>query len=244
MQVTVMFLTGLPFSSMNLTQKSLIPGPLITAPRRMFLPFLRVMRLETQSSITIRRSPERITASSSLSHHIEAELEPTARRTLGMSCSQLRNCVEDNAVAGLVVAGCKTVEFYIEEFAVVGVPYEGLLCGHGVGEFESHRRTLTVKFYLRLFEDCRLHFLAVFGDCLELVGVVLLGELFADVTVHKHCVATVWASDGVEQQPTSDEAVFVGAGGRLGRRYKIVVDARRGRHLLLRLCVPVLRRKC
>src|SRR5574344_1242394 len=85
--LTLIFFTGLPFSSINLTQKSLIPGPLITAPRRMFTPFFSVMRCDIQSSATIRRSPERMRVSSPLSHHIEAELEPTERRTPWMSSS-------------------------------------------------------------------------------------------------------------------------------------------------------------
>ena len=86
--VMEMLFTGCPFSSMKRTQKSLIPGPLMTAPRKILRPFFRVRRGEVQSSFTIRRSPERITASSPLSHHMEAELEPTARRTLSI-CSGL-----------------------------------------------------------------------------------------------------------------------------------------------------------
>ena len=61
----------------------------MTAPQMTLRPFLRVRRWEAQSSMTRRRSPDRMTASSPLTHHMEAELEPTARRTLGMSSSQL-----------------------------------------------------------------------------------------------------------------------------------------------------------
>src|SRR5574344_1995069 len=80
---------GCPFSSKKRRQKSLIPGPLITAPLTMFFPCFRVRRPETQSSATIRLSPERITASSPLSHHIDAEFEPTAILTFFISVGAL-----------------------------------------------------------------------------------------------------------------------------------------------------------
>jgi hypothetical protein len=59
------FLTGLPLASMNLTQKSLMPGPLMIAPRRIFLPLCNVSRGDTPSSFTIRLSPERSAGSQS-----------------------------------------------------------------------------------------------------------------------------------------------------------------------------------
>src|SRR5690348_974602 len=92
----VIFLTGFPFSSRKRTQKSLIPGPLITAPLIIFFPLLSVKRLETQSSITMRRSPERITASFPFSHHMDAELEPTAILTLLISAGLLTTVTAQN----------------------------------------------------------------------------------------------------------------------------------------------------
>ena len=65
-----------------------MPGPLMTAPRRIFLPFFKVSFLETTSSRTILRSPSSITASSPLSHHMEAPFEPTDKRTSFISSGQ------------------------------------------------------------------------------------------------------------------------------------------------------------
>src|ERR1017187_2942154 len=84
-RLRVMSLTGAPFSSIKRTQKSLRPGPFTTAPRRMLRPLSRVSRLDTQSSIFMRRSVKRSTASLPLSHHIEAAFEPTAKRTFCIS---------------------------------------------------------------------------------------------------------------------------------------------------------------
>ena len=83
-----MFFTGSPFSSRKRAQKSLMPGPFITATRSMFLPFLRVRRLDAQSSWTIRLSPDISSTSSPLSHHMEAELDPAESLTFSMSRSQ------------------------------------------------------------------------------------------------------------------------------------------------------------
>ena len=92
-----MFLTGAPFSSRRRIQKSLIPGPLITAPRIIFFPFFKVSRLDRQSSFTIRRSPDKMTTSSPFSHHMEAEFEPTDILTFGMSSGQLITVTAQNS---------------------------------------------------------------------------------------------------------------------------------------------------
>ena len=92
-----MLLTGVPFSLRKRTQKSLIPGPLMMAPRMMFLPFFKVSRRERQSSLTIRRSPERITASSPFSHHMDAELEPTDIRMFSMSSGHSMTVTAQNS---------------------------------------------------------------------------------------------------------------------------------------------------
>src|ERR1017187_5203050 len=84
-RLVVMSLTGLPFSSTKRTQKSLRPGPLMTAPRRTFFPLWSVSGLETTSSITMRRSLKRSTTSLPFSHHMEALFEPTATRTSFLS---------------------------------------------------------------------------------------------------------------------------------------------------------------
>ncbi|WP_159461405.1 hypothetical protein [Dysgonomonas massiliensis] len=94
----VMFLTGVPSSRRKRTQKSLMPGPLIMAPRRMFLPFFRVIRLDIPSSTTIRRSPESSSTCSPLSHHADAELEPADNRTSLMSSGQSITVTAQNSM--------------------------------------------------------------------------------------------------------------------------------------------------
>src|SRR5690606_23347943 len=76
---------GCPSSSRKRTQKSLSPGPLITAPRRTLRPSWRVRRSDSTSSITILRSSNSSATTSPFNHHRDAELEPTASRTSRIS---------------------------------------------------------------------------------------------------------------------------------------------------------------
>ena len=83
-----MFFIGDPFSSKKRTQKLHIPGPLITAPRMMFFPLLRVKREEVALSTIISLSPESIRASLPFNHHMLPELHPAASLTFFISSGQ------------------------------------------------------------------------------------------------------------------------------------------------------------
>ena len=195
---------GLPCSSMNRTQKSLRPGPLMTAPRMTLRPLLSVSRGETQSSITIRRSPERSTASLPLSHHMDAELEPTAMRTFFSSRGAVDDGdgPEDDAVGRLVQAVGEAEELDVETGGVEGVPRE-LLAGH------RHR-------------------VAVARNHGHLPGEVLRGERTPDVAVGEHGVGAVRLGDGLEQQPAPQEALDVRRPGHARRRREVGRDRPRG----------------
>ena len=141
--------------------------------------------------------------------------------------------LEDGAVALVVKTGGKAEELDVEEFAIECIPGERGLLENRLGRGGLHRRSAGGEVDGGLFLDHDFHLLPVLREGGEHAFIRLGGESVADVAVGEDGVGAVGLADGLQEQPSPDEALGIRGGGFVGCRSEIAREGLRNVDLLV-----------